>query len=72
MISHDLHKQGKYYHVTLKGTETEAKTNCFDFMASKNESQGLEPRLDSWSLVASSTPSFICAVHTKCPQGSLC
>lgn len=71
IISHHLHKQGKYYHVNLKGTETEAKTNCFDFTASERESQGLEPRLDSWSSVASSTPSCICAIHTKRLRRSL-
>lgn len=36
IISHALHKQGKYYHVNLKSGETEVKeTNCFDFIASE-------------------------------------
>lgn len=35
-IANDLQRQGKYYHVNLKGRGTEArKTNCFDFMANE-------------------------------------
>ena len=41
IISRNLHKQGKYYHVNLKGIKTEAKeTNCFDFMVREGKSEG--------------------------------